>query len=123
MAFLIIKDPAREAFSQPLLIIFFFMSRSDRNIITPSPVSNVKMALTTDEGDPDGALTALVERESVVNRDLAKHVLKKIDRRIIPLLFVTYMFNFMDKTILSSAAVFGLREDNVSRSARWLTSS
>lgn len=40
-------------------------------------------------------------------------VLKKIDRTIIPLLFVTYMLNFMDKIILSSAAVFGLREDTV----------
>jgi hypothetical protein len=45
----------------------------------------------------------------------AHKVLKKIDRVIIPLLFVTYMLNFMDKTILSSAAVFGLRDDNVSR--------
>jgi hypothetical protein len=45
----------------------------------------------------------------------ARRVLKKIDRVIIPLLFVTYMLNFMDKTILSSAAVFGLRDDNVSR--------
>lgn len=44
----------------------------------------------------------------------AYRVVKKIDRVIIPLLFVTYMLNFMDKTILSSAAVFGLREDNVS---------
>lgn len=43
----------------------------------------------------------------------ARKVLKKIDRVIIPLLFVTYMLNFMDKTILSSAAVFGLRDDNV----------
>ncbi|KAF5006948.1 hypothetical protein FDECE_6706 [Fusarium decemcellulare] len=42
----------------------------------------------------------------------ARRVVKKIDRVIIPLLFVTYMFNFMDKTILSSAAVFGLRDDN-----------
>jgi hypothetical protein len=45
--------------------------------------------------------------------DASKRVLRKIDRTIIPLLFVTYMFNFMDKAILSSAAVFGLREDNV----------
>jgi hypothetical protein len=44
----------------------------------------------------------------------ARRVLKKIDRVIIPLLFVTYIFNFADKVILSSAAVFGLREDNVS---------
>lgn len=51
----------------------------------------------------------------------ARKVLKKIDRVIIPLLFVTYMLNFMDKTILSSAAVFGLRDDNVGNSEllRW----
>lgn len=47
----------------------------------------------------------------------ARKVLKKIDRVIIPLLFVTYMLNFMDKTVLSSAAVFGLRDDNVSSRA------
>jgi hypothetical protein len=47
----------------------------------------------------------------------ARKVLKKIDRVIIPLLFVTYMLNFMDKTILSSAAVFGLRDDNVSNTS------
>lgn len=36
--------------------------------------------------------------------------LRRIDARILPLLFTTYMFNFMDKAILSSAAVFGLRD-------------
>ena len=46
---------------------------------------------------------------------VARRVLKKIDRVIIPLLFVTYMLNFMDKIILSSAAVFGLPEDTVRR--------
>lgn len=42
----------------------------------------------------------------------ARRILRKIDWHIIPLLFVTYVFNFMDKTILSSAAVFGLKDDN-----------
>lgn len=42
----------------------------------------------------------------------ARRILRKIDWHIIPLLFVTYAFNFMDKTILSSAAVFGLKDDN-----------
>lgn len=45
---------------------------------------------------------------------MARRVLRKIDYRLIPLLFITYMLNFMDKTILSSASVFGLREDTVS---------
>ncbi|KAH6603177.1 major facilitator superfamily transporter [Trichoderma cornu-damae] len=49
--------------------------------------------------------------ETGADAALARRVLKKIDRVIIPLLFVTYMFNFMDKVILSSAAVFGLRTD------------
>ncbi|KAI0505407.1 major facilitator superfamily domain-containing protein [Xylaria bambusicola] len=39
-------------------------------------------------------------------------IVRRIDAHMLPLLFVTYMFNFMDKTILSSASVFGLREDN-----------
>lgn len=51
---------------------------------------------------------------------MAKRVLRKIDRYIIPVLFISYMFNFMDKTILSSASVFGLREDNVSLSVSCL---
>ncbi|KAH8179206.1 major facilitator superfamily protein [Sarocladium implicatum] len=55
----------------------------------------------------------------------ARRVLKKIDRVIIPLLFVTYIFNFADKVILSSAAVFGLREDNglVGQQYSWISSS
>lgn len=42
---------------------------------------------------------------------LAATVLRKIDWRLMPLMFITYNLNFMDKTILSSASVFGLRED------------
>ncbi|KAG6040580.1 hypothetical protein E4U41_000088 [Claviceps citrina] len=50
--------------------------------------------------------------ETAPDVGMARRVLKKIDRAIIPLLLLTYMLNFMDKSILSSAAVFGLRHDN-----------
>ncbi|KAG8354592.1 hypothetical protein FVEN_g7386 [Fusarium venenatum] len=49
--------------------------------------------------------------QDIIDNEAGKRTLVKIDRTIIPLLFITYMFNFMDKVILSSAAVFGLRED------------
>jgi hypothetical protein len=52
------------------------------------------------EGNNDGAV-------------MACRVLRKVDLRLMPLLFITYMFNFMDKTILSSASVFGLISDTV----------
>jgi hypothetical protein len=47
------------------------------------------------------------------NTAIPSLLLRKIDRRLIPLLFTTYMLSFMDKTILSSAAVFGLIDDTV----------
>lgn len=50
-----------------------------------------------------------------------RRILRKVDWRLIPLLFFTYMLNFMDKTILSSASVFGLIDDTVSVSLRLAT--
>lgn len=65
-----------------------------------------------------GPSNMTVEESGRDEATVARRVLRKIDRAIIPLLFVTYMLNFMDKVILSSAAVFGLREDTVSN-PRW----
>ncbi|KAF4948880.1 hypothetical protein FSARC_13621, partial [Fusarium sarcochroum] len=61
---------------------------------------------------PSTASETASRLQNIVDDEAAITVLNKIDRTIIPLLFITYMFNFMDKVILSSAAVFGLREDN-----------
>lgn len=90
------------------------------------------MVLPTDENDPERVHLRASEAapllgphimaeptqdpsrfETAPDAGVARRVVKKIDRAIIPLLFVTYMLNFMDKIILSSAAVFGLRDDNV----------
>ncbi|KAJ5590046.1 hypothetical protein N7450_004018 [Penicillium hetheringtonii] len=62
--------------------------------------------------------------EHATDHAFAKRVLRKIDRRLIPLLFLTYMLNFMDKTILSSASVFGLSEDTglVGQQYSWVSS-
>ncbi|EXJ92787.1 hypothetical protein A1O3_01339 [Capronia epimyces CBS 606.96] len=40
-----------------------------------------------------------------------KAVLKKIDRHLMPLLFVSYLFQYMDKSIMAQSLVYGLRED------------
>lgn len=76
------------------------------------------VATKMDGKDIDGAA---VEREAAAQELrrslLGQRVLRKIDMRIIPLLFITYNFNFMDKTILSSASVFGLSDSTVGKSA------
>ncbi|KAI5294108.1 hypothetical protein KEM52_004691 [Ascosphaera acerosa] len=53
----------------------------------------------------------VVSNDGGFDAAFARRVVRKVDYWLIPLLFVTYNFNFMDKTILSSASVFGLRED------------
>ena len=65
-----------------------------------TPTSLDAAATTALEANNDGAA-------------MARRVLRKVDFRLIPLLFITYMLNFMDKTILSSASVFGLSSDTV----------
>lgn len=71
-----------------------------------------------DDDDMAGPADDIVVNESSRNgfdATMAKRVLRKIDMMLIPLLFITYALNFMDKTILSSASVFGLRDDTVRR--------
>jgi MFS family permease len=65
-----------------------------------------------------------VQDASPYTKELAKRVLRKIDMRILAIMFVTYNLNFMDKTILSSAAVFGLTDDNhlVGTQYSWVSS-
>lgn len=65
-----------------------------------------------------------VQELSPYTQALAKRVIRKIDMRILAIMFVTYNLNFMDKTILSSAAVFGLTEDNhlVGKQYSWVSS-
>ncbi|KAI0844898.1 putative allantoate permease [Daldinia vernicosa] len=69
--------------------------------------SHLTMAVTEDNSVPNGTADTV----SNIGPDEARLILRRIDWRIMPLLFLTYTFNFMDKTILSSASVFGLRED------------
>lgn len=59
----------------------------------------------------DVAVAEQPDDVSPATKQLAKRVLRKIDMRILVIMFITYNFNFIDKTILSSAAVFGMRTD------------
>lgn len=68
--------------------------------------------VTASQESPDAA-RQLHGHTDGEQKALAQRVLRKIDWRLIPLMFITYNLNFMDKTILSSASVFGLREDTV----------
>lgn len=53
-----------------------------------------------------------------------KKMTRKIDMRLLPLLFITYSIQFMDKVALSASSVFGIKEDNhlVGQDYSWVSS-
>ncbi|KAI9692761.1 MAG: hypothetical protein M1820_009360 [Bogoriella megaspora] len=77
--------------------------------------------------DADEALKALEGRGGrAIELDEAtnKRLLRKIDFHLMPLLCITYMLNYLDKTTLSYASVMGIRKDiNITTSQySWLGS-
>ncbi|KAM0806808.1 putative Major facilitator superfamily domain-containing protein [Seiridium cardinale] len=75
-------------------------------------------------GDDIGvtALTGAVT-EIDPNGPEARRVLKKIDLHLMPLLMITYMIQFLDKSCVSYAALWGMKEDAdlVGAEYSWLT--
>jgi len=88
----------------------FLCSRESISSETPLLMSTADMI---DGGfGPHAAAVNTPPERGEISDERAREILRRIDWHIMPLLFLTYMFNFMDKTILSSASVFGLQEDN-----------
>ncbi|ORY60977.1 major facilitator superfamily domain-containing protein [Pseudomassariella vexata] len=101
------------------------LDSSERLHVVTEPVSEPSPIMATPELGPQPSTPAPApEIHQSINDAMARRIVRKIDWRIIPLLFTTYLFNFMDKTILSSAAVFGLKNDNhlVGQQYSWVSS-
>lgn len=49
-------------------------------------------------------------RDDEIDPEEAKRVLRKIDRRILPILFFTYMLQYLDKNTINFASVYGLQK-------------
>ena len=80
----------------------------------PSPITNGTTAIMdADASSFKDSKDAVDELPATVDTVLAKRVVRKLDWRLMPIMFITYNFNFIDKTILSSASVFGLKEGTV----------
>lgn len=47
----------------------------------------------------------------IYTEEQQKRVLRKIDMRLMPLMFTSYMIQYMDKSVLPQAAIYGLLEN------------
>jgi hypothetical protein len=74
--------------------------------IQASPVSVSEASLTLDDA------YETYKKSNGIETDPAelKRVLRKIDFRIVPILFFTYLLQYLDKNGINYASVYGLRE-------------
>jgi len=88
----------------------------EKNIDSQSPRA---LNLNIQHGDEISAVTKHIDdnyelyktaRDLEVSPSEIKAVLRKIDIRIIPILFFTYMLQYLDKNSINFASVYGLKK-------------
>jgi len=94
------------------------------NASTADPSAKWKVSKT---GDGDAAMALFNSPDEVhepIDPAEEKRVVRKIDMMILPYLAVCYAFFYIDKTTLSYAAIFGIRDDLdlVGTKYSWLSS-
>ncbi|KAF2710354.1 MFS transporter [Pleomassaria siparia CBS 279.74] len=79
----------------------------------PVTLDEVKQVTTVDTVHQDEALKILgrYAGEQTWTSEEEKRLVKKIDRRLVSMLCITYGLQYYDKAMLSQAALFGLRTD------------
>lgn len=62
--------------------------------------------------DADVALKFVEEHEGITfTKEEEQAVLRKIDWVLMPLMFVSYCIQYMDKSVIAQAVIYGLQED------------
>ncbi|KAH6976884.1 major facilitator superfamily domain-containing protein [Ilyonectria destructans] len=78
----------------------------------PPPLGN---AANTYKKQTDGVVSSLSDRESVLEVGLSaeedRRLLRKIDLCLLPVLAISYMLQYLDKSAMGYTAIIGLRDD------------
>lgn len=98
-----------------------------QEVISPTSTATAsKWKFSRGDGDTAAALFSEPgEIHEPYDPDEEKRLVRKIDYMILPYLAVCYAFFYIDKTTLSYAAIFGIREDLnlVGTQYNWLSST
>lgn len=103
------------------------MSSDEKHTSTylPHPENDIIITANSSSKDLDDAYDLYKKQEATdVDPAEARRVLRKIDVHILPLLMVTYCLQYLDKSSINFASVYGLKEGTnlVGQDYSWLSS-
>lgn len=70
---------------------------------------------------PTDAMAIFLSYEPEYRRQVEKKLLRKIDTRILPLIVLIYLFNYLDRNSITQARLYGLEEDTGLKGAEYQT--
>ena len=88
--------------------------REIENLNLPPTTHKFQFSSKTKKHDGDVALALFASAEDMhiaIEPEEEKKLIRKVDFLILPLIAVNYAFFYIDKTTLSYAAIFGIRDD------------
>lgn len=93
-----------------------------QRVASSSPVYDDEISAAAEKHRDDNYELYKVARDLEATPQEIKKVLRKIDRRVIPILFITYMLQYLDKNSINFASVYGLKQGThlVGQDYSWL---
>ena len=86
-------------------------SEKQHDPIEAVPAPDVTAALSASSRDLDDSYDVYKQNTSIeIDAAAARRVLRKIDLRLLPLLFLIYLLQYLDKNSLNFASVYGLQK-------------
>lgn len=70
---------------------------------------------------PDNTVAVYLSYDPDYRRNVEKKLLRKIDTRILPLIVLIYLFNYLDRNSITQARLYGLEKDTGLKGAEYQT--
>jgi hypothetical protein len=80
--------------------------------------SETFISATSTSDDPIARYQALPEKRA---REIERRVLRKIDLRILPIIVLIYILNYLDRNSITQARLYGIQKDAHVEGAMWQT--
>ena len=79
--------------------------------INPDEIETAQWTETVDPGKPTTVIDTYRSYSAEHRMEIEKKLVQRIDRRLLPLIVIIYLFNYLDRNSITQARLYGLQKD------------